>query len=213
MIWGPVLKRDLLGETREEDKIRSRDQLIEYLKAEIKKQGKQVVIKGLFLTEDIDDLSGLFYKIADGVKSLDLSDWRTSNVVNMSGMFAYCENLEKLDLSGWETSNVVNMSGMFAHCENLKELDLSKVKIPVYVNNMSYMFYKCSSLESLELSLWNTTNVEDMFSMFYGCTNLKSLDLTSFDTSNVKDMSLMFANCEKLKSLTCPAGTLLTSRI
>ena len=187
MIWGDVLKRDLLGEPREEDKIRSRDQLIEYLTTEIKKQGKQVVIKGLFLTEDIDDLSGLFYKIADGVKSLDLSDWRTSNVVNMSGMFA--------------------------HCENLKELDLSKVKIPVYVNNMSYMFYKCSSLESLELSLWNTTNVKDMFSMFYGCTNLKSLDLTSFDTSNVKDMSLMFANCEKLKSLTCPAGTLLTSRI
>ena len=172
MIWGPVLKRDLLGETREEDKIRSRDQLIEYLKAEIKKQGEQVVIKGLILTEDIDDLSGLFYKIADGVKSLDLSDWRTSNVVNMSGMFA--------------------------HCENLKELDLP---IPVNVKNLSYMFYKCSNLESLELSLWNTTNVEDMFSMFYGCTNLKSLDLTSFDTSNVEDMSLMFANCENLESL------------
>ena len=35
--WGDVLKRDLLGETRQEDKFHSKEELKEYLKSEIKK--------------------------------------------------------------------------------------------------------------------------------------------------------------------------------
>ena len=173
-IWGPVLKRDLLGETREEDKFHSKEELRERIKLEIKKQGEKVNIWNLDVSL-VEDLSDLFKGLCGNVKSLDLSGWNTSNVENMSGMFAYCENLKNLVLSNWET--------------------LGNVK------NMSYMFYKCSSLESLILSSWNNTKVEDMFSMFYGCTNLKSLALTSFDTSNVNDMSLMFANCKNLESL------------
>ena len=38
-MWGAVLKRDLLGETREEDKFRSKEQLMGYLRLEIEKQG------------------------------------------------------------------------------------------------------------------------------------------------------------------------------
>ena len=37
--WGDVLKRDLLGETREEDKFHSKKELKEYLRSEIQKQG------------------------------------------------------------------------------------------------------------------------------------------------------------------------------
>ena len=58
-MWGTVLKRDLLGEVREEDKIRSREQLREYLEAEVYKQGENVVIRNLDLSL-IEDLSGLF---------------------------------------------------------------------------------------------------------------------------------------------------------
>ena len=85
MIWGNVLLIDLLGKVREEDKFHSKGELRDYLKSEIEKQGDSVVIKGCYLADGIDDLSGLFYKIADGVKSLRLSIRR--NVKNMSYMF------------------------------------------------------------------------------------------------------------------------------
>ena len=169
-IWGPVLKRDLLGETREEDKFHSKEQLKEYLKSEIEKQGENVVIQNLDVSL-VEDLSELFYKIAYAVKSLNLSGWKTSGAKDMRAMFWGCYSLESLDVTGWDTSNVKDMRGVF---------------------------YKCSALESLDLSGWDTSNVENMKEMFSYCQTLKSLDLSSWDTSNVKEMDWMFSKCPAL---------------
>ena len=46
----------------------------------------------------------------------DLSNFDTSNVTNMEGMFYECYSLISIDLSNFETSNVTNMAGMFHGC-------------------------------------------------------------------------------------------------
>ena len=165
--WGDVLKRDLLGETREEDKFHNREQLWKYLKSEIKKQGQNVVIQNIDVSH-IEDLSELFYTLAIDVKTLDLSGWKTSNVKGMSKMFRWCNKLQSIDLSGWDTSNV---------------------------ETMRLMFYGCKNLKSLDVSDWNTYKVWDMNGMFAYCENLESLDLLDWDTSGVKDMNEMFFDC------------------
>ena len=166
-MWGTVLKRDLLGETREEDKFYTWDQIRKYLISEIEKQGENVVIRDLDVSH-IEDLSGLLENITDGVKSLDLSGWKTSGVKYMSDMFYTCRRLESLNVSGWDTSNVEDMTAMFSNCNNIRSLDLS---------------------------CWNVSNVKDMGWMFYNCYELKSLDLSGWDTSNVRDMGKMFYEC------------------
>ena len=166
-MWGTVLKRDLLGEIREEDRFHNKKELKEYLKSEIKKQGENVVIRDLDVSL-IEDLYALFRDIAAGVKTLDLSGWKTSGVKNMGDMFYGCRSLESLNVSGWDTSNVVDTSSMFFDCIELKSLDLSD---------------------------WDTSNVEDMSKMFYNCYELKSLDLSGWNVSNVKDMDWMFFGC------------------
>ena len=171
MFWGKVLERDLLGETREEDKIRSREQLDEYLRSEIEKQGEHVVINGCYLTDSIDDLSGLFYEIADGVKSLELSWTIPDNVKNMSYMFYKCSSLASLELSLWNTTNVKDMFSMFYGCTNLKSLDLTSFDTS-NVKHMSLMFANCEKLKSLNLSGWNTSNVKDMIGIFDSCPAL-----------------------------------------
>ncbi len=40
---------------------------------------------------------------------LDVSNFDTSNVTNMSSMFFGCANLSQLDVSNFDTSNVTNM--------------------------------------------------------------------------------------------------------
>lgn len=49
----------------------------------------------------------------------------------MSYMFAYCSKLTNLDVSNWDTSNVTNMSEMFWYCSKLttdcSSWDVSKV--------------------------------------------------------------------------------------
>ena len=114
-MWGTVLKRDLLGLSREEDKFHTKEGLQDYLKSEIKKQGKNVVIRNLDVSL-LEDLSWLFSGNVVGVESLDLSGWKTSNVEFMSWMFSDCESLKSIDLSGWDTSNVKSMVYMFKHC-------------------------------------------------------------------------------------------------
>ena len=191
--WGDVLKRDLLGETREEDKFHTKEQLQKYIKSEIKKQGENVVIQNLDISL-IEDLSELFSDMCWGDKTLDLSGWNTSNVKDMYNMFSACNNLESLNLSGWDTSNVKDMSMMFIDCRKLKSIDLSGWDTS-NVSSISFMFSGCESLESLDVSGWNTSNVENMSYIFYYCKNLKSLDLSSWNTSNVENMERMFYDC------------------
>jgi len=40
-------------------------------------------------------------------------------VTDMEGMIQGCSSLESLDVSNWDTSNVTNMSSMFAGCSSL----------------------------------------------------------------------------------------------
>ena len=88
-MWGTVLKRDLLGEIREEDRFHNKEELKEYLKSEIEKQGENVSIRNLDVSL-VEDMSELFCVIGDEVKTLDLSGWDTSNVYDMIYMFDYC---------------------------------------------------------------------------------------------------------------------------
>ena len=165
-------------------------------------------------TSKITDMSNLFDSTIEGgymsytinsdimsmVKKLDLSNWDTSNVKNMQGMFYRCESLEKLNISTWDTSNVVNMAMMFSGCSSLKHLDLSSFNTSS-VTNMAIMFSKCSSLIDLDLSTWDTSNVTDISFMFNNCKSLKYLDLSNWNTFNVTKMNYIFGNCTSLNKL------------
>ena len=134
-------------------------------------------------------------KTIQGLENLD-----TSQVTNMSWMFALCESLTSLDVSHFDTSQVTNMAWMFEFCENLTNLDVSHFNTS-QVTNMSSMFDYCEKLTSLDVSHFDTSQVTNMDSMFYECQNLTSLDVSHFDTSQVTNMSSMFDYCEKLTSL------------
>ena len=53
-------------------------------------------------------------------------------------MFSYCKNLTDIDLSNFNTQNVTNMSHMFIGCASLKNINLSNFNTQ-NVTNMSCM--------------------------------------------------------------------------
>ena len=191
--WGAVIRRDMSSAVREEDKFHSREELQEYLMKEIRKQGKDVVIKNLDVS-GIEDLRGLFKGLLDGVKTLDLPGWNTSNVREMDEMFECCDSLTSLDLSDWDTGNVRSMYLMFGSCEKLKSIDLSGWDTS-NVKNMCGVFFNCRDLNDLDLSGWDTSGVVNMYWMFQDCESLQSLDLSGWDTSSVEYIKDMFDNC------------------
>ena len=114
-----------------------------------------------------------------------------SGVTDMSKLFDSCGKLKTLDLSNFDTSNVTNMWYMFTRCEKLTTLNLSNFNTSK-VTNMSDLFAYCSNLTTLDLSNFNTSKVTNMSEMFYFCSRLKTLDLSNFDTSKVNNMGRMF---------------------
>ena len=176
----------------------NQDEGIDILNAAFKNQLTQIVIdKGVIANQNS---TGLFknlksLKVIQGLENLD-----TSQVTNMSWMFAFCESLTSLDVSHFDTSQVTNMDSMFQLCINLNNLDVSHFDTS-QVTDMGMMFEKCEKLTSLDVSHFDTSQVTDMDGMFYWSSSLANLDLSHFDTSQVTDMSWMFADCRNLTSL------------
>ena len=53
--------------------------------------------------------------------NINLSNFNTQNVINMSEMFGGCESLTNINLSNFNTQNVMDMSDMFRRCNSLKK--------------------------------------------------------------------------------------------
>ncbi|BDR59578.1 mucin-binding protein [Xylocopilactobacillus apicola] len=93
-------------------------------------------------------------------------------------LFSYLTNLQQIEgLTNFDTSNVTNMSGMFQLCCSLQSLDLSNFDTS-NVKYMGLMFSMCQSLASLDLSNFDTKKVSYQDRIFYNTTNLKHLVLS-----------------------------------
>jgi len=84
------------------------------------------------------------------LESIDISNWNTSNVNNMSYMFAYANSLKSINVSNWDTSNVSSMTKMFYDTRNLTEIDISNWKTGK-VETMNQAFALTNSLNTLIL--------------------------------------------------------------
>ena len=129
-----------------------------------------------------------------GLKSLNVSNFKTDKVENFSNMFSGCSVLTSIKgLDTWKankdaatnanaTASAENMSSMFAYDRALTELDLSSFDTS-NVTTFKDMFNSCDKLYSITgLSQWNTENVTNMSLMFAYDFALQKLDLSSFDT-------------------------------
>ena len=156
-------------------------------------------------TSQVSDMSWMFGGSTTGCKSLkelNLSNFNTSNVTDMSHMFHHCDSLQSLDLSNFDTSKVSDMSWMFMFCGSLENLNINENKfITSKVTDMNRMFCGCTKLIDLNISHFDTSEVTNMDLMFNDCSSLTSLDLSNFDTSKVRSMKQMFSGCSNLASL------------
>ena len=153
-----------------------------------------------FVNVPITNMDYFTQPCRDKLKTIDLSNFDTSQVTSMYKAFYQCDKLEEINLTNVDTGNVTNMIGMFSYCRNLTSLDVRNFDTSK-VTDMESMFSYCRNLTSLDVSNFDTSNVTSMGHMFNGCENLKSLDLSNFDTSKVTRLQYMFYDNEKLTDL------------
>ena len=122
----------------------------------------------------------------------------SKNLTNTNHMFYNCNNLTNINLLNFKTQNINDMSWMFSGCASLTNINLSNVNTE-NVTDMSYMFDGCISLASINLSNIRAENVTDMSYMFNGCISLTNINLLNSNTQHATDMSFMFNECDSLK--------------
>ena len=151
------------------------------------------------------DSSRMFFLKWDNkdLLEIDVSNFDTSKVTDMSRMFYDLRNITSLDLSNFDTSKVTTMNRMFSGMSNLTSLDLSNFDTSK-VTTMNRMFSGISNLTSLDLSNFDTSKVTTMYSMFYLDEIPKDKRATIYvnndcNTTNLTDTSLMFSNRKKLR--------------
>lgn len=154
------------------------------------------------------DSAFMFYSFPALTDISGVTDWDTSQVITMYGMFAQDTSLpDALALRYWNTSNVTNMEFMFAEDSSLMYIDVSNWKTG-NVTKMGSMFQVGNSyagngqlIEILGLGNWDVSNVTDMTCMFYGAGKMTNYDISNWDVSKVESMNHMFCDNFKLKTL------------
>lgn len=146
------------------------------------------------------------------VPEIDLTEFDTTNVVNMDYMFLKADLGDSFSLGSitntqandagrniltLNTEGVTSMSGMFKDCK-VKHLDLSSLRTHNVID-FSDMFYNCDSLIDLNVDGFDTSNAEDFNGMFHGCNKLTQLNVKHFNANSVLHMSYLFSGCRRLQ--------------
>ena len=157
--------------------------------------------KWLYTTDEkITNLSGLIYK-QSAVTSVDLSNLDLTGIPT-NNMFFAASNIKSIKFNNTKSMKLVNVGGMFSYCESLTSIDLSSFDTSG-ISILEGLFGNCNSLVSLNLSSFDTSKVTSADSLFNGCSSLVSLDLSNFDLSNALDYSDIFKNCTSLSTIKC----------
>ncbi len=142
----------------------------------------------------LTNISSMFQMDSSLITLPYLSNWDTSNVVSMLGVFSGCSKLESLDLTNWNTGNVETMQNMFSGCSKLNENNLKGLSLfdTSEVTNMAYMF-QSTGFVNLDLNNFNTSKVTDINYMFGNTSKLQEVK-GNFDTSSVNRINNLFYN-------------------
>lgn len=146
------------------------------------------------------------------VSEIDLTEFDTTNIVDMDYMFLEANlgdclslvsstitqaNTPDRNILTLNTEGVISMSGMFKDCK-VKHLDLRNLRTD-NVTDFSDMFCSCNDLIDLNVDGFDTSKAKDFHGMFQGCIKLTQLNVKHFNVDNVLHMSCLFSRCLRLK--------------
>ncbi|MCT2899645.1 BspA family leucine-rich repeat surface protein [Lentilactobacillus buchneri] len=142
-----------------------------------------------------------FFEALGNLESISgLTNVDTSKTETLNYMFAQDGNLTSIDVSSFRTPNVITMSGLFFGDWKLEQVDLSNFDFS-QLKNTDHMFGGDYVLTNITFPHSKASKIDNMLDMFYGNHSLKTLDLSDFDMTNVTAIGSMFSEDTLLSNL------------
>jgi surface protein len=116
------------------------------------------------------------FQDSQSLQEVDLSNWNTSNVTNLSNMFSGCWGIEKVNVQNFNVSKVTTIASMFSACYSLGEIDISSWNLAL-CTNASNVFQNCYSLRKLESCNFSASTTSHA-SFALNCYTLQKVSLT-----------------------------------
>ena len=124
------------------------------------------------------------YKCPNQIVSIKM-EW-DKNFIHCYKMFADISNIIEIDLSQFNTSLVKNMSYMFENCKSLKFVNLSNINISSLIN-IENAFRNCKSLKSIDLTNVNISKIPNHEKYFFKYIKLKNNNIyTEFNSDKTE---------------------------
>lgn len=156
------------------------------------------------ITSSYNGSLGSMFSSCYKLEKLNISEWDTTNVTNISSIFSNCWTLKELDLTSWNVGNVTNFQSAFNNLK-LKKLDISGWDFSSSTSLRS--FYSGMSCDEIYMNNVNTSTITDMYSMFYGSSFIKKVYGADFDCSSVTINTTFMANQSLFQELYDSNGT------
>ncbi|MFC3157661.1 Por secretion system C-terminal sorting domain-containing protein [Chryseobacterium arachidis] len=137
----------------------------------------------------ISNVSQMFLNCSSLIGNNSFSNWNTSTVSNMSGMFNGA-SLFNQNIGGWNTTNVTDFSNMFAYASAFNQ------NIGAWNTASATTFFgmfRSASAFNQPLNSWNTENVTNFRYVFMDATSFNQ-PLHHWQTGKGTDFQHMFEN-------------------
>lgn len=149
-------------------------------------------------TSNITSFKNMFYSCVN-IASLDLEqyNWNTSNVTTMENMFYGMQNVSSINFSNFDTSKLKSMKGMFYYCYKLfGEFDFSSLNLNEVTDVSSCFDSSMSRVTGCQIIFPNLYKVTNISKFANSCTGASYIDLSNAgrDGSGITDVASTFNN-------------------
>lgn len=159
--------------------------------------GKGTSVNGVFQNSKLSNLIGSenlinstwsalpsIFTGCNSLTSIDVSNWDTSNVTDMSVMFQNCKNLQTIvGLENLDMSKVTNFTGMFNECASLTEINLPTTNFNGKNIRLNSFAQGTKSLTTLDLTNWTNAMVIGDLNRFLNYSSVTSFDVSTLDAT------------------------------
>ena len=162
---------------------------------------EQIVLSDAFINNKVTSLASMFIDCW-ALTDLNITNWNTSGVTNMSNMFGNCRRLKNLDAAAdFNYSAVTTIASMFSGCHSLESIpDFSNIAFPK-MTTLASLFNNCISIKEVRLTGISAPLCTTMANMFQNCYETEYISLTDFDMPALTSVGSMFVNNFNLKVL------------
>lgn len=152
-------------------------------------------------TSNVTNMQAMFQNCLALSNFNDVENWDVSKVTDFSFMFNI-SNLKSINLSNWNTSNATTMGAMFQGCANLESINFIKDWDISKVTDISYFGNGLNKIkEPLDLSNWDTRNLKSITYAFNRCYALESIDVSNWDLRSCTSADRFMQLSTSLKKL------------